>query len=116
MRVRLVIVGVFAAGLLGSAGLFGDDQPRGGRGRGSLPASWGRLGLSDDQKQHIYTIEADYRAKIDALNKQVADLRKKLQAERLKVLTDAQRARLKEIVASRAGEDEEKKPAAPDKK
>jgi hypothetical protein len=115
MRVRVVLVGVLVAGLFGSSWIFGDDQPKGARSRGSLPANWGKLGLSDDQKQQIYTIEGEYRAKIDTLNKQLSDLKAKRLSDLRKVLTDAQRARLKEIVASRAGDDEEKKPS-PDKK
>jgi hypothetical protein len=114
MRLRLVLVGVVVAGLFGSTWIFGDDQPKGARSRGSLPANWAKLGLSDDQKQQIYTIQSDYRVRIDALNRQIKDLQAKERAELRKILTDAQRARLKEIVASRAGDEE--KSAAPDKK
>jgi hypothetical protein len=43
MRVRLVLVSVLAVGLFGSSWILGDDQPKGARSRGSLPANWAKL-------------------------------------------------------------------------
>jgi hypothetical protein len=72
--------------------------------------------LSDEQKQQIYSIQATYRGKIDALDRQIRDLRNKERADLRKVLTDAQRSHLKEIVATRSGEEVDTNPASPDKK
>jgi Spy/CpxP family protein refolding chaperone len=76
------------------------DSPKGGK---ALPAGWGKLGLSDEQKTKIYAIEAEYRGQIDALDKQIKELRKKEKAAMDEVLTDAQKARLKEILLDKAG-------------
>jgi hypothetical protein len=65
--------------------------------RGTLPAGWKKLGLSDDQSAKIKKIAGDYRAKIDALEAQIKELRQQEFAEEVKLLTDAQKARLKEI-------------------
>jgi hypothetical protein len=65
--------------------------------KGTLPALWRKLGITDEQRARVYKVQADYRARKAALAKQLADLKKE---ERLKleaILTDAQKARLKEL-------------------
>ena len=81
--------------------------------RGSLPANWKKLGLTDDQVKKVYKIQTDYRAKLDTLAEQIRDLKKKEMVELETVLTDAQKARLKEI---KTGEAADKKAGDPDKK
>jgi hypothetical protein len=78
-----------------------------------LPANWKKLGLSDDQVQSVYKVQASYKARIDVLAAQIQTLRKEERAELEKILTPAQKDRLKEIVTG-----ETKTPAkdkAPDK-
>lgn len=76
-----------------------------GRVRGMLPANYRKLGLTDEQKNKIYRLQAEYDDKIKEAEERLA----KLKAERSKVaetvLTDAQKARLKEILA---GKDKDK--------
>jgi hypothetical protein len=69
--------------------------------RGSLPANYKKLGLSQEQTKAIYKIRARYSAKIEALQQQISELREEERADLDRVLTEAQRARLKEL---RAGE------------
>ncbi len=71
--------------------------------KGTLPASWEKLGLTDDQVQQVYRLQARYRD-------QIAELKKTEQAELEKVLTATQKARLKKIVDSKLGEAAPKKP------
>jgi Spy/CpxP family protein refolding chaperone len=65
--------------------------------RGPLPANYGKLGLTDEQRDKMYPIYEEYDKKIDDLAAQI----KKLQTERNdklnEMLTPAQKARLKEI-------------------
>src|SRR5262245_19317090 len=70
--------------------------------RGQLPQNWSKLGLSDKQKQDIYKVQNDYIAKIDALRKQMDDLRTAEKKEMEKILTPAQKERLKEILTGKA--------------
>jgi len=65
--------------------------------KGTLRANWKKLGLSDDQVQKIYKVQTDYRTKIDVLEQQIKDLRAQEFADQVKVLTEAQKARLKEL-------------------
>ena len=106
MRQHLILASVLGIALMGGSLLLGDDQKPTARGRAGLPASWGKLGLTDTQKKEIYNLQSEYRAKIDDLQKQIDDLKKKERSEMLKVLTDAQKARLKEIAAAKVGADD----------
>jgi hypothetical protein len=79
--------------------------------RGYLPKYFKSLGLSDEQKQTIYKLRASYAAKVDALTEQIRALHKAEAAEIDKLLTDAQKARLKELKLGeqpKAGEGEDK--------
>lgn len=87
--------------------------------KGTLPANWGKLGLTDDQKQKVYKVQADFSQKIADLEKQIKDLKDTEKTEMAKVLTDAQRTRLKELTGKDPGGDkktEEKKSATEEKK
>ncbi|MCA8992375.1 MAG: hypothetical protein KDA88_10370 [Planctomycetaceae bacterium] len=68
--------------------------------RGPLPAMYGQLGMSDEQKEQAYDVMAKYDAEIDRLKEEM----KLLLAERNKgiqaLLTDGQKLRLKELQAA----------------
>jgi hypothetical protein len=49
-----------------------DPEPKA---RGILPKYYKQLGVTEDQRQAIYKIENSYTAKIDALQKQIKDLK-----------------------------------------
>jgi len=70
--------------------------------RGQLPQNWSKLGLSDKQKQDIYRVQNDFNTKMDALRKQLDDLKAAERKELEKVLTPAQKERLKEILTGKA--------------
>jgi len=73
--------------------------------RGMLPANWGKLGLTDEQKQKVYKVQKDYGEKIDKLEAEIKKIDDEMKAERYKILTDAQKARLKEILSKEPGGD-----------
>ncbi len=105
-----VVVIVFAA----SGILFGDDQDTKkdtakGLKAGALPQNYSKLGLSDDQKKKIREVRAEYGAKIQELDDQIKELRKKEKVAMEDVLTDAQRARLRELVLEKAPSERDKK-------
>lgn len=74
-----------------------DDKKEPPRLKGQLPANWKKLGLTDEQTQKVYKIQGEYDAKIDALEAQIRKLKQDEKGDLMKVLTDAQKARLKEI-------------------
>jgi hypothetical protein len=84
--------------------------------KGMLPKHFKSLGLSDDQRQAIYTLLARYAGRIEALAEQIRKLRAEEAMEIDKVLTDAQKARLRELKLGDVGKpkdkDVEKKPDA----
>jgi len=103
----VLVVALLAGGLL-----YGDDDKAPPK-KASLPTGWSKLGLNAEQKQKIQTIQNDYRARIDALRKQIADLQQQERADLVKVLTPVQRKRLEQILGLKGDSDsvsqEEKK-------
>jgi Spy/CpxP family protein refolding chaperone len=73
--------------------------------RGQLPQNWGKLGLTDEQKQKIYDAQTKLRTKIDSLQKQINELKDQEKKDLEAVLTDAQKARLREIMSTKAPSD-----------
>lgn len=75
-----------------------------GKAKGQLPPGWSKLGLSDEQKQKIYDIQAKHKTKIDDLEKQIKDAKDQLRKDELAVLTEAQKKKLKDSMAEKIGE------------
>ncbi|QDU51000.1 hypothetical protein [Gimesia panareensis] len=63
-----------------------------------LPNHYGKLNLSDTQRDKIYKIQTDYKSQIDSLKKQLAELNAKKDAECAEVLTTSQKSILGEIL------------------
>jgi hypothetical protein len=61
-----------------------------------VPNYFGQLGLSATQRESIYRIQAKHQPKIDAIEKQLDELRAQALQECESVLTDAQRKMLAE--------------------
>lgn len=97
------LAGTLALVLLAGVIATADDKKDSPKGGEKLPAQWGKLGLSDDQKSKIYSIQDEYKSQIEALEKQVKELRHKEKLAMEAVLNDGQKARLKEILLEKAG-------------
>jgi Spy/CpxP family protein refolding chaperone len=107
-RVRLLVLAV-AMVTVASPWVVGQDrQPATetpSKMRGQLPQGWGKLGLSDEQRQKIYSVQGKYRDKIDALRKQIRDLQDQEKKDMEAVLTDAQKKTLRDNAANKAPAD-----------
>jgi hypothetical protein len=99
-------VTALAVGLLAGGYLMGDDKKpdEPAKLKGKLPAHFKKLGLSDQQMQEIFKIEAGYADKIEVLTKQLADLKKAEKHDVDDVLTDEQKAHLKELLTADVGD------------
>lgn len=76
--------------------------------RGRVPNHYGKIGLTDAQKEEIYAIQAKFRGQIEALQEQINDLQQQEASEIYLVLTDNQKEALKKIldeVAQRRGKE-----------
>jgi hypothetical protein len=98
--------------LIAVAVLGGDDKTDAPK--RTLPAGWNKLGLSEAQKQKVFATRAEYQTKIDELKKQIRDLEMKQREDLQKILTEAQKARLREVLAERSGtpSNDDKKPGS----
>ncbi|HMO34478.1 MAG TPA: hypothetical protein PKA06_00410 [Gemmatales bacterium] len=72
--------------------------------RGVLPQYFGKLSLSDEQRQKIYRIQNEYSDQIADLEKKIESLKAERNNKYLKELTKAQRERLEELKKGREKE------------
>jgi hypothetical protein len=79
--------------------------------KGRLPSQYGKLGLSDAQRQKIYGLQAQYDDQLDALEKQFAALKAKRDQEIEAVLNDSQRKVLSTLVEAAKNSKKTKAPA-----
>jgi hypothetical protein len=99
---RLAVTGSLALVLAAGFLMGQDDKKAPGRDgpplpKERLPTNFGKLGLTDEQKQKVLKIHASFKTKIQALNDQVEQLKAEERAELDKVLSDTQRTRLNEL-------------------
>ncbi len=90
-----VLFAVIAVGVVVGGWSLGDDPPP--KYKGQLPKNWKKLSLDQDQVQKIYKVQKEYHDKIAPLEQKIKQLKAEEYDEELKVLTKAQRERLKEI-------------------
>jgi Spy/CpxP family protein refolding chaperone len=110
-------VGVLALALFSTGVLCGDDTKKDdAKSKGRLPPGWQQLNLSEKQKQKIYDVHTEYRAQIEALQNQLKALQAKERAEMVKVLTDDQRAKLRDITEGKADDTVKPEAKKPDEK
>jgi TolA-binding protein len=107
-QLRMLALAVVLA-VLGQASAYQDKDKDGDKKKdkdppklkGFLPANYGKLGLTDVQKQRIYRVQADFKDRIAELQAAIEKLRKEQREKIEAVLTPEQMKRLKEI---RSGE------------
>lgn len=78
-------------------GVLAQDTPKPPAPTGQLRPNWKKVGLTDDQVKKIYTVQTEYRGKIDALEEQIKKLKDEQFKKEVEVLTQAQKDRLKEL-------------------
>ena len=83
--------------------------------KGRLPANYGKLGLTEAQKNSIYEVQKKYKSQLDDLEKQLDALKSKRDGEIEMVLSDAQRKILKDLVDAAKEAKKPKKGAEVDK-
>src|SRR5262245_1649762 len=100
--IALLVVTVLLAGSIRAQDKAKEKPP-------ILPANWGKLDLSAEQKTKALKMHSDYHEKLDALEMQIKQLRTKHKADMEALLTDEQR---KNLAAFNRGElpKEDKKP------
>lgn len=92
------------------------SESKGDAKKGRLPTNYGKLGLTDPQKNKIYGIQASYDEQLNALEKQLEALKSKRDHEVEAVLTEDQRRILKNLVESQKDAKKAKQDSADDAK
>ena len=94
--------------LVSSNGLQSQEKKEPGKTKGQLPQNWGKLDLSAAQKEEIYKLNADYKAKKDKLKAEMDALDAELSKKRAGVLTAEQKKKLAELVGAEPSDPKEK--------
>lgn len=85
-----------------------DEKPA-EKAKGQLPTYWKQLGLSEEQVQKVYKLQAKYNDEIDKLEDQIKALKEKMAKERSGLLTAEQKKRLEDIIKEKVGADKKEK-------
>lgn len=97
----LALAALVASAQVGSVSSLAQEKPAEAKvakkPEGRVPAFYGQVGISDEQRKKIYSIQGGYDEKIDALKKQIDDLEEKRDAEVKAVLSVDQQKRLVEL-------------------
>jgi Spy/CpxP family protein refolding chaperone len=113
MPARCLMFALLGAMLVLSAGIAGQqdpkkDDPKAAKKddpptklKGTLPANWKKLGLTDSQVQEVYRIQGKYNEEIDKLEAKIKDLKATRDKELKGVLTADQKKRLEEILVGK---------------
>lgn len=94
---------VLAGGLIGQDAKKDDgkkDEPA-AKLKGRLPPHWAKIGLSDQQKQTIYSIQGKYSGEIDKLKAKIDELEATRDKEMRAVLTPEQKKSLEAAIVGK---------------
>ena len=110
---RLVTALALLAGivLITGNGLFSQekkDTP--GKVKGQLPANWGKLDLTPDQKQSIYKVQAKYKEDIAKMKEKIKEIESEERAEMSKLLTPEQKKKLQELATGEKSDPKKETP------
>lgn len=111
----LVILGlalVVGAGATQDKDKKDKDKKEPGKAKGMLPAGFKDLGLSKAQIEKIYSIQAEFKGKINKLQAEISELKKSENKEVFGVLTDDQREK---YLKNKGVETKDKKDKSPEK-
>jgi Spy/CpxP family protein refolding chaperone len=115
LTVAAVILAVLFSGAIGDG--LAQDKGDTKKAKGTLPAGWKKLSLSDKQKADIYAVMGTYKTKIKALDDQIKALKEEEHREMVKLLTDDQKKQLVAGLGLEPAKKDDKKPdSTPDKK
>jgi hypothetical protein len=80
------------------------DEPQPAQNTLRFPRHYRKLGLDKQQTQKVQTVQAEYQPRIEKLKREIQALQKEQDVKLEKLLTDAQRAVLKELRDRGSGE------------
>ena len=90
--------------LSSTTGIQSQEKKESGKVKGQLPSGWTKLDLSAAQKEEIYKLNAEYKAKKDKLAEEIKALDAELAKKRSSVLTAEQKKKLAELVGAEPSE------------
>ncbi len=95
--------------LVSGNGLFSQEKKESPKTKGILPANWGKLELTADQKSAIYKVQAKYKEDIAKMKEKIKETEAEEKREMVKLLTPEQKKKLEELATGEATKPDVKK-------
>jgi Spy/CpxP family protein refolding chaperone len=111
----LVGMAIFGMALLVGTGTSQDAKKDPEKIKGQLPPGWKGLGLSKDQVLEIYKVQTKFKAKIKALEDQIKEAKSEEKQAMVKVLTEDQKEKLRNLVTGESPKDKKSDSKVKDK-
>ena len=101
---RVAVCALVGAMVLLAGGVVGQEAKKEEpKAKGFLPQNWAKIGLTDDQKQQVYKVQAKFGDEIEKLEAKIRDAKAARDKELFGLLTADQKKKLEEILKAKAG-------------
>lgn len=106
------LLAVLSAAVIGLALIAGTGMGQGDakkdKAKGQLPPGWKDLNLSAEQKEKVYRVQMEYKAKMADLQSALKKLQAQQRQDEVAVLTEAQKDQLRKALDGAKKTDEKK--------
>jgi hypothetical protein len=98
-RITCLVIAITSLTLAGGISAQESDNTAKAKRRGPLPSYFGKIGVDDDQRKKLYSVQESYQDKLAALRKEMKALLAQRDTEMEALLTPGQKLRLQELKA-----------------
>ncbi len=99
VRVTCLMIAITSLTLAGGISAQESDTTAKAKRRGPLPSYFGKIGVDDDQRKKLYSVQESYQERLAALRKEMKGLLAQRDTEMEALLTPGQKLRLQELKA-----------------
>ncbi len=99
-RVSFLAIAITSLTFIGGTSAQESDSTAKAKRRRPLPSYFGKIGVGDEQRKKLYSVQDSYQGKLAALRKEMKALLAQRNTEMEALLTPGQKLRLQELKAS----------------
>lgn len=101
-HITCLVIAIISLTLAGGISAQESDSTAKAKRRGPLPSNFGKIGVDDEQRKKLYSVQESYQEKLAALRKEMKALLAQRDTEMEALLTPGQKLRLQELKAEAA--------------
>lgn len=98
-HVAFLVIAIMSLTIAGGISAQESDATAKAKRRGPLPSYFGKIGVDDDQRKKLYSVQESYQERLAALRKEMKALLSQRDSEMEALLTPGQKLRLQELKA-----------------